>query len=160
MSGPSEQTAQDILAAIRRHHARAAIVPEITVVDVDAIERRHDDPSAPGPVERRIDALMFQSLERTAIEIKVSKADYRRDTWQKREPWRRICHRFVYAVPAALLDGETLPYGCGVWEIDPTGRLAVVRKAVINRHPEPLPQRLVQNLAYRACGRSSIEAIS
>lgn len=150
-------TSADILAAIRRHHARAAIVPEISVVDVDAIERRADDPAAADPPERRIDALMFLGLERTAIEIKVTRADYRRDTWQKREPWVRVCHRFVYAVPKGLLDGEKPAYGCGVWEIEDSGRLTVLRKAKVSRHPEPLPQRVVQNLAYRACGRSTIE---
>jgi hypothetical protein len=148
-------TATDVLAAIRRHHARAAVVPELTIRDGDAIDTyTREDPTV---TQRRIDALMFLSLERTAIEIKVTVPDFLRETAAKRSAWRRVTHRFVYVAPAGLLTGQQIPYGCGLWEVEPSGRLTVTRKAQINRHPEPLPLHVVQNLAYRACGPSSIE---
>lgn len=148
--------AADVLAALRKHHRDAALVPEVVI---------HDDyptwaelPYGHGqPYTRRIDALMFDSLERTAIEIKVSKADAARETWEKVQPWRRVCHRFVYAVPAGLIEHPPV-YGCGLWWIhDPTamhphGRVEVRRRVSINKTPEPLPQHVIQALAYRAVG--------
>jgi hypothetical protein len=146
----------DVLAAIRRAHSRAAIVHEVVIHDGLWEERA----GASKPT-RRIDALMFDSLQRTAIEIKVSKADLVRDNWQKRAPWIAVTHRFVYAMPADLYD--TLPspselytqygfdlYGCGVWRVTEDGGVSVARKAKVNPHPEPLPQQVIQSLAYRA----------
>ncbi|KPG34357.1 MULTISPECIES: hypothetical protein [Mycobacteroides] len=153
--------AADVLAALRKHHRDAALVPEVVI---------HDDhptwaelPDGHGqPYTRRIDALMFDSLERTAIEIKVSKADAARETWEKVQPWRRVCHRFVYVVPAELIEHPPV-YGCGLWWIHeptaiyPLGRVEVKRKVSINKTPEPLPQHVVQALAYRAAGMAIIK---
>lgn len=143
--------AADILAAIRAHHRQAAIVPEVVLDDVDWLEHWTQD--EPTKSTRRIDALMFRTLERTAIEIKVSRADFARDTWQKRRPWVRVTHRFIYAVPKGLINpASETPYGCGLWEIDDSGAVTVARKAQMNKTPEPLPQQVVQALAYRASG--------
>lgn len=128
--------ASDVLAAIHRQHPGAAIVHEVLL----------DDPGWGNP--RRIDALMFKSLDRTAIEVKVTKADYLRDVHEKRYPWQRVTHRFVYAVPAGLID--TAPYKCGLWWVHEDGRVEIVQKAAVNRNPEPLPQHVIQALAYRA----------
>lgn len=145
--------AADILAAIRKAHPGAAVVHEVVIHDHLWDERRAES----RPV-RRIDALMFASLQRTAIEIKTSLADWRRDTYQKRAPWEAVTHRFVYAVPEALLDsiGNDFyaagvdPFGCGIWTVSESGKLSVARKAKVRPHPEPLPQQVVQSLAYRA----------
>jgi len=150
----------DILAAIRSAYPRQAVVHEVVIHD-----HLWDERAAVSKPIRRIDALMFDSLQRTAIEIKVSKADLKRDTWQKRAPWAAVTHRFVYVMPIELfesidnwgaLHSETGfdIYGCGVWTVDDAGRVKVARKAVINRHPEPLPQQVIQSLAYRAAGVS------
>lgn len=150
------QTAADVLAALRAHHKGAAIVPEVTISDeagrlLSTRENRM-------PTTRRIDALMFDSLLRTAIEIKVSAADVKRDTWQKVWPWMRVTHRFVYAVPAGLIDAPPV-YGCGLWWVHPSGLVEVKRRAKVSHTPEPLPQQVVQTLAYRACGRQSISPV-
>lgn len=142
--------ASEVLAALRVHHSTAALVHEVSIRD-DYWLDNWTETERTKPI-RRIDALMFDGLQRTAIEIKVSKADYRRDTWQKREAWHRVVHRFVYAVPKGLLEGEGLPHNCGVWEVDDVGRVTVLKKAKINITPEPLPQSVVQALAYRAAG--------
>jgi hypothetical protein len=148
--------ASDVLAAIRAANPGQAIVHEVVIHDSLWSER--DGLSKP---IRRIDALMFHSLQRTAIEIKVSKADLIRDTYRKRAPWAAVTHRFIYAMPLELFESITNwgqlytdtgfdIYGCGVWTVDEAGRVKTARKAIVNHHPEPLPQQVVQSLAYRA----------
>lgn len=138
-----------ILAAIRRKYPDAAIVAEVVMDDpaYAAGGRLTPDAEKVTPV-RRIDALMFQSLVRTAIEIKTSVADFRRDTWAKRRPWFNVSHRFVYAVPADL--AVTAPHNCGLWLIHEDGSVTIGAKAKVNVAPEPLAQQVVQSLAYRA----------
>lgn len=135
-----------ILDSIRKKYSESAIVPELTISDLDWLELH--EPGQRRVKERRIDALMFQSFQRTAIEVKVSEADFKRDTWAKRRPWARVVHRFIYAVPHDMR--ATAPYGCGLWRISPDGKVAVSKKALVQKHPEHLPQEVVQRLAYRA----------
>lgn len=151
-------TASFILQAIRAKHQGAAIVPEITIEDFDLADSgeavaylgaRGERPDG-HKYERRIDALMFQTLERTAIEIKVTRADFMRDTYWKRRAWQNVTHRFIYAVPHDL---EVMaPHGCGLWKVHESGSIVVAKKAIVNRTPDPLPQTVVQRLAYRAGG--------
>lgn len=138
-------TAAHILDAIRRHYPTAAIVPELTIED-----HQREPGETHTTATRRIDALMFQSLIRTAIEIKVTRADMARDTYWKRRPWQRVTHRFVYAVPADL--DVMAPHGCGLWHVHDDGTMTVVKKAILSKTPEPLPQTVIQRLAYRASG--------
>lgn len=139
-------TADDILQAIRRKYPQNGLVPELTISDLDWLELF--EPGQPYAMERRIDALMFRSFQRTAIEVKVSKADFARDNWHKRRPWARVVHRYVYAVPHDL--DVMAPHGCGLWKVHPDGRIDVVKKAIVQKHPEHLPQEVIQRLAYRA----------
>ena len=106
-------------------------------------------PGVKSSYERRIDALMFHSLQLTAIEIKISRSDGGRETWAKVMPWRRITHRFVYAVPAGLFDKPPLK-GCGLWWVHEDGRVEVKVKSAINKYPEALPLHVIQRLGYRA----------
>lgn len=150
-------TAALILDAIRRTYPAAAIVPELTIEDfdlpdsgipVDYLDMHHSDRPEGHKYVRRIDALMFETLVRTAIEIKVSRADFMRDTYWKRRAWQRVTHRFVYAVPHNL---EVMaPHGCGLWKVSDDGRITIVKKAIVSKTPDPLPQTVVQRLAYRA----------
>lgn len=94
---------------------------------------------------------MFETYQRTAIEVKISAADYSLDTQQKRRPWRRVTHRFIYAVPHYL--DVMAPHGCGLWKIHDDGEIEVVKKAIINRHPEPLSQDVILRMTYRAAGK-------
>ena len=140
--------AKFILDAIRRKYPDAAIVPEVTMDDPAywaGGEKLTGDKLTP---YRRIDALMFESLIRTAIEIKTTKADFNRDTWAKRRPWFAVCHRFVYVTPAEL--GLMSPHNCGMWWVHEDGSITVAKKAKVSHTPEPLPQQVVQSLAYRA----------
>lgn len=146
-----------ILEAIRSAYSSTAIVPELTIEDIDlpdsGAETEHMFmPGRPAPdghkYSRRIDALMFDSLVRTAIEIKVSRADFMRDTYWKRRAWQKVTHRFIYAVPHDL--DVMSPHGCGLWKVDESGHITVVKKAILSKVPDPLPQAVVQRIAYRA----------
>lgn len=148
-----------ILDAIRNKYPTAAIVPEITITD-PYVKNQIPGERVYG---RRIDALMFSSLQRTAIEIKVSKQDMAREHWNKWDPWRRVTHRFIYVVPAGLGEfhdfrGDTVLSGphmdAGLWWVHEDGKIEVRRKAKINKYPDFLPQDVVQRLAYRAAGNS------
>ncbi len=150
-------SAAEVLAALRLHHSTAALVSEVTIFDDFGVEA--GTPDAPRPSTRRIDVLMFQNLMRTAIEIKVDLADVKRETWAKVTPWWRVCHRFVYAVPAGLIEQPPV-YGAGLWWVHPDGVVEVRRKAKVSNTPEPLPQRVVQNLAYRSLGKSTIQPLT
>lgn len=144
-----------ILESIEAKYPRAVMVPEISINDPlwhDWDHRSSSDKRLDGHKPfRRIDALMFDSYQRTAIEVKISAADYRLDTDRKRRPWQRVTHRFVYAVPHHL--NVAAPHGCGLWKVHDDGTIEVVKKAIVNKHPEPLSQDVVLRLAYRAAGK-------
>lgn len=152
--------AKFVLDAVAAAHRDAAIVREVVISDHLWDERLAE--SAP---TRRIDALMFNSLQRTAIEVKVTLADWKRDSYRKRAPWAAVTNRFVFVVPKELHDKVAGQYGthnldvwdCGVWTVDEDGRVQVVKKARVRPHPEPLPQHVVQALAYRAVKREGAD---
>jgi hypothetical protein len=144
----------DILRAIHRHHSGAAIVHEVVLDDPNWL-----DAWRPGEVRgsfRRIDALMIKGKQRTAIEIKVSRADFLRETPRKRAPWQAICHRFVYAVPTGLITPDEVPDGIGLWEVsldeilDGRRGITVTRRARVNKDPRPVPDQLFVAMCYRA----------
>lgn len=58
-----------------------------------------------------------QPYERIAVEVKVSRADFFRDTSEKRAPWEALAHRFAYATPAGLVTPDEVPEGCWLMEV-------------------------------------------
>lgn len=103
------------------------------------------------PDRRRIDALLIgKSGQRTAIEVKVSRADYKRETMEKRRAWQAITHRFIYAVPPGLITPDEVPDGCGLWYVSPGGSIVIAKKARINKTPAEPPIQLFNALCYRA----------
>jgi hypothetical protein len=148
--------AEFILQSIRRKYPSNAIVPEISIEDFFLEDSEQEtttswNSSLPRPEGhsyiRRIDALMFESYMRTAIEIKVSKADFNRDTYWKRRAWQNVTHRFIYAVPHDL--DVIAPHGCGLWKVREDGSIEITKKAIVNKTPEHLPQSVIQRMAYR-----------
>ncbi len=102
---------------------------------------------------RRIDGLMLEGGKYTAIEIKVSRADFKRDTEEKRRMWRSITHRFVYAVPKGLVDPSEVPRYAGLWEYDPADPfkpMKSVKRAATNKDCLPMPQQVVTAMFYRS----------
>lgn len=141
---------QEILEAIGRKYRKAAIVHEVVITDEGWKDNLHLRKRGDAfGFTRRIDALMFMGGSRTAIEVKVSRSDFRRDTEQKRSPWQRIVNRFVYATPPGLILPSELPSGCGLWEVG-GGLVKSVVRCAVNRKPEPLPYQVTVALAYRA----------
>lgn len=170
-------TAAEILAAIRRTHPQAAIVRELGIIDETemSIQRRHllDGPSGHfhrpfiekkalavaaelpegwdpemSRTLRRIDALMRDSTGYTAIEIKISRGDFKRESPEKRRTWQAHTRRFVYATPAGLLLPEEIPEECGLWELH-GDRIKVTKKSKTNRQALDLPRYVVDGLLYR-----------
>lgn len=104
---------------------------------------------------RRIDGLMLGAKGRlTAIEIKISRADFRRDTPTKTRAWREVTHNFVYATPPGLVTPVELPAGCGLWEVDPDeyylhDRVKSVVRPKPNKAVKPLPQNVWHAMFWR-----------
>lgn len=115
---------------------------------------------------RRIDALIFASAGITAVEIKVTRADFRRDTEDKRRAWRSVTNRFLYATPAGLIQPTEVPDGCGLIEFAPdaVGRyphqhgLTTIVRAQVNKNPDPLPRQVLVALAYRVSKQEAAAA--
>lgn len=103
----------------------------------------------PLPAQRRIDGLLYASSKLIAVEVKVSVADFKRETDAKREPWERVTHQFVYATPKGLLNPNDLPAHCGLWEVDNNGSITIAKRAKVNKKPEPMPQQVLVALMYR-----------
>lgn len=170
-------TAADILQAIRDTYPKCAVVREVSINDTfeaailnrwrlegsrtrfwEQYFRDHDSPVADevpdgwNPSEskpvRRIDALLRDTSGYTAIEIKVTRADFRRDTPEKRRAWAAHTRRFIYATPAGLISPSEVPDGCGHWEFDGR-RLTVAKKATINKTPLALPRSVFDSMLYR-----------
>lgn len=82
--------------------------------------------------KRRIDVFMVRNWaagkghERVAIEVKVSRSDYKNETPEKRAPAEAAAHRTVYAAPAGLIDPRTLPDGWGLIEVYDTRAAALL----------------------------------
>ena len=80
------------------------------------------------PTKRRIDMLLVSHKrsgtkipnERIALEIKVTRADFKRDTAEKRAAWMAVTDKFAYVAPVGMIKVEELPEGCGLIEYDPT----------------------------------------
>lgn len=168
--------ATQILDAIARKHSKCALVREVVVEDQERraaqqafYKRQHPGfgakyyPDAEDYTEekhgrildthkpfRRIDGLMLDGGgTRTAIEVKISRADFLRETDEKRRPWQKITNRFVYAAPTGLLRPDEIPDGCGLWEIGEHGAVTIARKARANKTPDPIPHQVLVALAYR-----------
>jgi hypothetical protein len=171
----SEPKAGEILAAIRKAYPKTAVVREVSMDDPTqmAILRRWQIEkyglseasflelgdevvdSIPAdwtywsePLTRRIDALMKDTNGYTAIEIKVSRADFKRDTEEKRRAWRDHTRRFVYATPKGLVSPDEVADGCGLWEYE-DGVLTVAKRAKTNKAPRPLPRQVLDTMLYR-----------
>ncbi|PWJ46915.1 hypothetical protein SAMN06264364_14419 [Quadrisphaera granulorum] len=61
----------------------------------------------------------FGLMRLLAVEIKVTRADFRSDVAKpdKQAPWRAIAHQHAYAVPEGLVEVSEVPKGSGLIEI-------------------------------------------
>ncbi len=83
--------------------------------------------------KRRIDfwtlePIMSKGFRASSYEIKVSRADYARDSLQKQEEAIRYCDRFWYVTPPGIIKRDELPDWAGLQTWDGQ-KFSVVRKA-------------------------------
>ena len=169
-------TSKQLIEALRRKYPQLPILSEVTMEDEKEAHRNRTaqaqrsvyykraydkrglsyDAELPEGYDvtksvtfRRIDALMWDSQQKTAVEVKISRADFFRDTDAKRDAWKRHTHRFVYLVPKGLIKLEELPLGCGLWEYE-NGSITVTKKAIINKEVQDFPESMVRYFAWRA----------
>lgn len=176
--------APEVLLAIRKKYAKFPVIREVTV-DNPYYEPMHRRWQLQGPRAdwyaehyaklgwevadsipdgwqprdakpyRRIDALLFDKYL-TAIEIKVTRSDFKADTEEKRAPWRYYTNKFVYAVPEGLVAPDEVPDYAGLWYVDESGigpspwqhGVTVAKKAKIQECKE-LPDSLIRSLLGR-----------
>lgn len=135
-----------------KNHARYhAFVESISGQEIDpegTVPREWSPPS-----NRRIDGFLYSKKKLIAIEVKVSVADFKRETPEKREPWERVSHQFIYATPKGLLLPSDIPPQCGLWEVDEFNRVTIAKKAKVNKNLEPMPQQVLVSLMYRDAKR-------
>lgn len=124
--GPQKLTVQAIERALFRKYLVDqngwGILREVSIDDLTPpgakVKRR--------PNLRRIDFLLMRISrrsvprhERIALEVKVTRADFKRDTDEKRAAWFAVADRFAYVTPVGLIKPEELPAGCGLMEYNP-----------------------------------------
>lgn len=171
---PVSVSSKVLITALRYKFPKAAVIPEVTIPDQEqqlkertfhaqrsryykkAYDKKGltydgslDDYDPSQSPFRRIDALIFEGDKRTAVEIKISRADFKRDTLAKRSAWMRHTDRFVYLVPQGLITVDEVPEGCGLWEYA-NGVITVTKKAKINKEVQPFPEEMVKYFAWRA----------
>lgn len=86
---------------------------------------------------RRCDAyLVAADGRRTAVEVKVTRQDFNRDTTTKREFWWQRAHRAGYLVPAGIIRPDDVPTTHFLWVYED----GVIREAYAGiENPNPLP---------------------
>ena len=143
-------TANEMLDALERHYTRAAFIRELEAVDEVEIARWEIEPMpfVAGPSLRRIDALMIDGEQRTAVEVKTSWADYKNESDEKRRPWIALTHRFTYLAPVGVIPVDRIPEGLGLWEYDGS-TIRVVRRCTVRSDVPPLPDYMIRNLLWR-----------
>lgn len=142
--GPQKQLVQSIERAILRKYlvdqSGWGVLREVSIDDLAAVEayraeagltasqkltRRHRR-AMEAPTVRRIDFLLMRISrrsmprhERIALEVKVTRADFKRDTAEKRAAWFAVSDRFAYVAPVGMIQPEEVPEGCGLMEFNP-----------------------------------------
>lgn len=114
--------AKRIETALRRHHSPErgwAFFSELRVGVSWTYAQTHDNPV--NRVEQEIDAWAMhtwrsQKWLRVAYEIKVSRADWKRELEQprKREAAMALSNEFWFACPPGVIDPRDVPSGCGL----------------------------------------------
>lgn len=116
---------------------------------IKAIAKRHkldmffiqvkDGPTQTVSHHSKIDALAIRlswsNFGIIGYEIKVSKADFRRD-----EKWRSylpMCHQLYFAVAPGVCDVSEIPDNCGLVQLTPKGGIRTVKKAPFRDIPHP-----------------------
>ena len=135
------------------------VLREVSIDDLDQGKSNKRRPSL-----RRIDFLLMRISrrsqprhERITLEVKVSRADFKRDTDEKRAAWFAVSDRFAYVAPAGMIEPNELPKGCGLMEYNPEAIIwsdELKWKVIAPRKAEPAQPFDTQFFAY-LFGRAS-----
>jgi hypothetical protein len=106
--------------------------------------------------KRRIDfwtlaPIPSKGFQATAYEIKISRADYKRDCDEKQSGALLYSDRFYYVTPPGLLAVSELPSWAGLMEWDGE-RMKTIRRAPARQKQEPSWEFIVSLM--RNCGQS------
>lgn len=150
----TRMTADDVRVALRRHYGLSA--SDLFAEEWAVIDEVKPIGAVWAGLGTTIDMLAVRNWtgrpkghERHAIEIKVSKADFRREMESgKWGPWAGMCHRFYFATPAGLVAVSDIPDGTGWIEVAASGCRITVR-APVNPNPGPFPESVAHELARR-----------
>lgn len=82
----------------------------------------------------------------TAYEIKVSRADFRRDNYEKQREARLFSDRFYYVTPVGLLKSMEIPDWAGLVEVDETRQRRIVVPAPLRDKDAPSWELIVSLL--------------
>lgn len=137
-SKPWRPTAADIVDAVREHYGLAgsglameewALLTEVPLRSIKphAVDKVNGArPAFYDLNERTIDVMLVrnwaggrQGHERLALEVKVSRGDYQRETAAKRAPAEASAHRVAYIVPAGLIEAREVPPDWGLLYVHP-----------------------------------------
>ena len=119
---------------------------------------------AKGTRNRRIDVLCIRPARRLgigpwellAIEVKVSRGDFRSDIRNpaKQAPWRELAHRHAYAAPDGLIVPDEVPDGHGLLTVsdgvEGWDKVRWAREVRLEEKAPKLPARFLTTLAFRA----------
>ena len=135
--GKVKVTANDVLKGLETDYSvmGLTLVPEVSI--------------AYGG-ERRADALVVGRGNETAIaiEIKVSKQDYKHEIEdsEKRALALELCSQYFFATPQGMIEPHEIPDECGLMELDKGGMIRVTVAAPHSRPSAP-DWRLVSAVA-------------
>lgn len=171
MTTVDKWTARDMSEALYRHFSgKWAVLPEVTarpvystpepVTDGGLFPRYHQNMVQKA---RRIDLLLLRTaavdggIERLAVEIKVTRADFFSDVRnpEKQAPWRALAHRHTYAVPEGLVDVADVPAASGLITFRRSdgytyGQWIRLAKRPAGHNPGPLPLPHLMDAFWRA----------
>lgn len=171
-------TSRELLAALLKKFNTSAVLSEVTMTDEEAAHQARSAYAQKSPyykrkfkkrgqsfdlnmvfpegydvnkaiITRRIDALIFETKQITAVEIKISRSDFFRDTLEKRNAWVLHTNRFVYLTPKGLVKLEEVPVNCALWEYE-NGIITIVKRSKVNKEPKDFPQTMIKYFAWRA----------
>lgn len=144
-------TEQDIKAAVWRHYVSRgwAVLTEVSLNGEEGDTRRIDVLCV-----RRAKRPGIGPIEILAIEVKVTRADFRNDLRhpEKQEPWRALAHRHAYAVPAGLVAPEEVPGGSFLITVDddtPGWDKITVPKHRLEVKTPVIPPRMFVRMVYQ-----------
>lgn len=160
-------TAAEVLRGLFCYLTPLGWAPHTEVSDAMPDRGRDRPGGCPSPyaMARRIDMLAIRQaptpgrpLERLAIEVKVSRRDFRADLRNpdKQASWRELSELHAYAAPAGLIDPDEVPDDSGLLVATrladhpfAPARIQWAKRPPLNPEPALMPEWLVMRLLYR-----------